>query len=56
MMLGIIALIILVFAFVLACLAAYRVPEPPTRPSFGWLAIALVILWVILTTVPQVLH
>lgn len=52
-MIGLIALIVLVFAFVLACLAAYRVPEPPTRPSFGWLSIALMILWVILTNFPK---
>lgn len=52
-MFAIVALIVLVFAFVFACLAAYRVPEPPSKPSFGWLAIALVILWVILTNFPR---
>lgn len=53
-MLGVIAFIVLCFAFVFACLAAYRTPEPPSRPSFGWLSVALVLFWLILTTFPKI--
>ena len=42
------ALIILVFAFVFACLAAWGWPAPP-RPNLGWLALACFILYFILT-------
>ena len=40
------ALIILVFAFVFAVIAAMNWPALP-RPHFGWLAVALFILYFI---------
>lgn len=39
-------LFLLVLALVLACLAAVKCPEPP-RCSFGWTAVAILILTLI---------
>jgi hypothetical protein len=49
------ALIILVFAFVFAVLAAWGWPAPP-RPHLGWFALACFILYFIVTGAGPFLH
>ncbi len=41
------ALIILAFAFVFECIAAFWQPSPSPRVHFGWLGVAFLILYLI---------